>query len=167
MRLAEKTAIGVVVASLVTYTFLSYPRFYPFPDLTSVSVAPLLRLVGIQAASLNRFLIVGFGNTSRSLAISGDCAGVIILIVFIAVIFLSPYFKLTHKFTSFIFIPLVLAGNILRIFIAVILGNSVGIKAMLIFHNTAGNVFMFMWAVACYLLWLTMIGQGAHTRATA
>ena len=158
----EKTIIGLVVASIAAYALYTYPRFYPFPELTSLGVGSLLRFANLEAVSAGRYLVVTFKNVSQPLAISGECAGIIIMLVYMGVIFISPYFSLTHKFSAMVVIPLILLGNIIRIFIAVLLGHYVSVNTMLAFHNSVGNVFMFVWAIVCYLLWLSMINKGVR-----
>ena len=165
--IGEKLVIGSVIASALIYIFSSYPRFYPFPDLTSLAVGFMLRTVGFHQASSGRYLIVAFDQTAHPLAISGECAGVIVVLVFILVIFLSPYFTLAQKFASFIFLPIILFGNVLRIFIAILIGAFSSMNAMLFFHSSIGNVFMFCWAMVCYLLWLGAIKKGARQVAAA
>lgn len=158
---ADKTIVGLVLASLIAYTVFTYPAFPPLPRLTRLVVGGLLNQVGIQAAQFKTQLVVDFGRSSQAVAISADCSGAIILLVFLFVIFISPYFTIAQKFLSFWLIPLVWAGNVVRIFLAVLLGRWANIDAMLAFHNTVGNVFMFMWAIICYMLWLKMIGQNS------
>lgn len=159
MKTSKDKLIIAILLLITFYGIWYYPGYYPFPQLTSQAVGFVLRFVGVDAVALGSQMVLNFDNVTRTVAVSADCSGFLIMMVFLLTIFISPGFGRRQKLTAFIVVPIILAGNIMRIFIAIMLGRAYGIDAMLVFHNTVGNVMIFILATLCYFIWLHAVGE--------
>lgn len=159
MKTSRDNLIVAILFLLAFYAIWFYPNYYPFPQIASQSVGFILGLAGVDAVAIGSQMVVNFDNVTRTVAVSADCSGFLIMMVFLLTIFVSPGFGRRQKLTAFLIVPIIMAGNILRIFIAIILGRVYGIDTMFVFHNTVGNVMIFVLATICYFIWLHAVGE--------
>jgi exosortase/archaeosortase family protein len=167
MKKSPDKPMMAVLALMALYAVWYYPGYYPFPQLSSAAVAWLLGLAGMNAVAIGQQMVVDFGAVSRTITVSADCSGFLIMMVFLVTVFVSPGFRRRQKLMALLIVPIILAGNMFRIFAAIMLGYGYGVGVMVVFHNTLGNVFMFILATLAYFLWLYVVGQRRPPRIQA
>jgi exosortase/archaeosortase family protein len=143
-----------VVAAVLIYAIFSFPGFYPFPQITAFFASKILALFGYTVVNVGNLLVLEGFNPVR---VSGECSGIMLLLAFIITIHLLPVLKTRHKVGSLILIPVILFGNFLRIVMSMLAGVWWSPDAMIFFHNSFSQVFIFVWSIAAYLIWLHAI----------
>lgn len=154
IRIAMLTLIAVI-------GLVGYRTYYtPLPQITVRIIATIMQyFIGIIPITVNNSILLVIGGQIVSVNISYECVGAYIILLFPFVIFLTPKITLKHRFASLLFLPFLYASNIVRITLGILAGVTTGeIQAMELFHSTVGQVFMFGFLVACYLLFLSMFG---------
>lgn len=146
----------VVIGAILAYLVSQFPYFYPFPEWTSILSAALLRGIGTPAIPYQHFLVV---PNLPVLEISAECSGVVLMMIFPLIIFLIPGINIRHRLGSLLFLPILYFGNLLRIVLDVQLGLAYGTTALEFFHDTLGQVFIFLWAIIVYIVWLRIFGN--------
>lgn len=146
----------LLISIVLFYFFSNYPRFYPFPEATTHGVASMLTIFGFDATPYKNFVVV---NNFPPIEVSAECSGIILLLMFPLVILLMPHVSLPHRLAALLFLPLLFAGNILRISIDALIGIHTSPDTLIFFHNTVGQVFIFAWAIMIYILWLKTFGN--------
>jgi exosortase/archaeosortase family protein len=91
---------------------------------------------------------------NRIYELSSECCGLILFAMFFIAVFLVPNFSYKHRLIAVFFIPVIFLGNILRIAFGVIIGYHFSADASIFFHDTFGQMFIFVWVIVCFLLWL-------------
>jgi exosortase/archaeosortase family protein len=81
---------------------------------------------------------------------------VALALIFPLIIFLLPYFSLRQRIASLFFVPLLFMGNVFRIVIDVLIGVRFSTEMLIFFHDGIGQVFIFAWAIGCYIIWLSI-----------
>lgn len=98
----------------------------------------------------SNILINGFDPIS----VSAECSGIIILVAFLFTIQIMPMLTIFQKLTALLLTPIIYLGNLLRIFMSLIVGLKGSVPAMMFVHDTIGQVFLFFWAIMVYVIWL-------------
>ena len=148
-----------IIGFIVSWLTLSFPTFAPIPQIMATFVKWTLLLFGIPVAAFDRFLVVDFFGIDRIIDISAECSGIIIFSVFLFVIFITPKFKLAHRLSALLFIPLLFVGNAIRILLSVIIARTYSVDASIFFHNTLGQVLIFGFTILIFMLWLYLVGN--------
>lgn len=140
-----------IVVLLLGYAITQFPNYPVFPELTGAISAFILNTLGIFSIAKDNHLWVA---TLPQLNISAECSGVALAIIFPLIIFLLPYFPLRQRIASLFFVPILFLGNVLRIVIDVLVGIHFSTESLIFFHDGIGQVFIFAWAIGCYIIWL-------------
>jgi exosortase/archaeosortase family protein len=146
---------GLILAC-IAYLILGYPAYQPLPQITAQADAWLLNTAGIHAVSDSRYLVASFHHQDYIYELSYECCGLILFAIYIIVIFLIPKFSYKHRAVALLFLPLIFFGNILRIALGVMVGYHVSVDASIFFHDTFGQILIFIWIIACFLAWLKL-----------
>ena len=154
---------SLVILLMLLYLITRFPYFYPFPETTGWSTAQVLTLLGMQAISVENLLIV---QGLPVMEVSAECSGVVLMIIFMLVIFLIPGIKLSHRMGSVFFIPVLYFGNIIRLTIDTLAGLKFGPEALVFFHDTLGQVFIFFWTIMLYIIWLRLFDNFPREKRT-
>lgn len=146
----------LVIGLILVYLVTQFPYFYPFPEITSWSVANLLSLLGVPSLPWKNVVVA---QGLPTMEISAECSGVVLLMIFPLIIFLIPNIKLSHRLASLLFIPILYFGNVLRITMDAFVGLNFGVDKLVIFHDTVGQVFVFFWTILLYIIWLRLFNN--------
>jgi len=138
----------------VAYLIVGFPSYEPLPRITSSADAFLLNIVGVHTVNEGRFLVVSFPEADRIYELSSECCGLILFAMYFIAVFVVPNFSYKHRFIAVLFLPLIFFGNIFRIALGVVIGYHVSADASVFFHDTFGQILIFIWVIVCFLLWL-------------
>jgi len=138
----------------IAYLIIGFPSYEPLPKITSSTDAFFLNSIGINTVNIGRYLVVSFPETSRIYELSSECCGLILFSMFFIAVFLVPNFSYKHRFIAILFLPVLFLGNILRIALGIVIGYQFSADASVFFHDTFGQILIFVWVIVCFLLWL-------------
>jgi exosortase/archaeosortase family protein len=138
----------------VAYLIVGFPSYEPLPRITSNADAMVLNALGVPTINDGRFLVVSFPGVDRIYELSSECCGLILFAMYFIAIFLVPNFSYKHRFIALLFIPLIFFGNILRIAAGILIGRQFSADASVFFHDTFGQILIFVWVIVCFMLWL-------------
>ncbi len=156
-KMGHTLDIGIragLILACIAYLILGYPAYQPLPQVTAQADAWLLNAVGIHAVSYGRFLVASFPAADCIYELSYECCGLILFSIYFIVVFLVPNFSYKHRFIAVLFLPLIFLGNIVRIGLGVMVGYHISIDASIFFHDTFGQILIFIWIIVCFLAWL-------------
>jgi exosortase/archaeosortase family protein len=149
--LAIRTAL---ILSCVAYLIIGFPSYEPLPKITSHANALFLNTIGVHTVNEGRFLVVSFPTVDRIYELSSECCGLILFAMYFIAIFLVPNFSYKHRFIAVLFLPLIFFGNIFRIALGILIGYHFSVDASVFFHDTFGQILIFVWVIVCFLVWL-------------
>jgi exosortase/archaeosortase family protein len=144
----------IIILGCIAYLIVSFPAYKPIPQMTSKVNAVLLNGIGIDSTPYNSFLIVSFKNVNRIYELSAECSGLILYAMFLIGIFVVPYFSFKHRLIALLFLPILFFGNALRIMASVLVGYNFSAKSSEFFHDTFGQILIFVWVILCFIVWL-------------
>jgi exosortase/archaeosortase family protein len=143
-----------IILTCIAYLIVGYPTYEPLPKITSAADTIFLNTIGIHTVNTGRFLVVSFPSVDRIYELSFECCGLILFSMFVIAIFVVPSFSYKHRFIAMLFLPLMFFGNIFRIALGIIIGYQFSADASMFFHDTFGQILIFIWVIVCFLLWL-------------
>jgi exosortase/archaeosortase family protein len=156
-KMGHKVDIAIrasLILLSVAYLIVGFPSYEPLPKITSNADAFFLNTIGVHTINEGRFLIVSFPEANRIYELSSECCGLILFAMFFIAVFLVPNFSYKHRFIAVLFLPLIFFGNIFRIALGIIIGYHFSADASVFFHDTFGQILIFVWVIICFLLWL-------------
>jgi exosortase/archaeosortase family protein len=143
-----------LIVTVVAYLIVGFPSYEPLPKITSNADAFFLNTIGMQTITEGRFLVVSFPEVNRIYELSSECCGLLLFAMFLIAVFVVPSFSYKHRLIAVLFLPLIFFGNIFRIALGIIIGYHFSADASVFFHDTFGQIFIFIWVIACFLIWL-------------
>lgn len=143
-----------VIASIVAYMIAFYPGYEGITNTT----ARLLSVVsswylGVVPAYFNDYVIFNFKEITP-LKLSPECSGLTVVIIFIIVVWLIPNVRLKNRIYALVFVPILYFANIIRLLMAVIIGDKINVNALSIYHGTVGQLFIFVMLIACFMIFI-------------
>ena len=156
-KMGHKVDIAIrasLILVCVAYLIVGFPSYEPLPKITSNADAFFLNTIGIHTVNEGRFLVVSFSETNRIYELSSECCGLILFAMFFIAVFLVPNFSYKHRLIAVLFLPLIFFGNIFRIALGIVIGYHFSADASVFFHDTFGQILIFIWVIICFLLWL-------------
>ena len=156
-KMGHKVDIAIrasLILVCVAYLIVGFPSYEPLPKITSNADAFFLNTIGIHTVNEGRFLVVSFPETNRIYELSSECCGLILFAMFFIAVFLVPNFSYKHRLIAVLFLPLIFFGNIFRIALGIVIGYHFSADASVFFHDTFGQILIFIWVIICFLLWL-------------
>jgi exosortase/archaeosortase family protein len=156
-KMGHKVDIAIrasLILLCIAYLIIGFPSYEPLPKVTSNADAVFLNTVGLHTVNEGRFLVVSFPEANRIYELSSECCGLILFAMFFIAVFLVPNFSYKHRLIAVLFIPLIFFGNILRIALGIIIGYHFSPEASVFFHDTFGQILIFIWVIVCFLVWL-------------
>lgn len=150
----KKNTIFRVLILLILVSLLAY--FYPKYDiLTNLTIEILVVMsslyFGIMPSYYENIIFYNFGNITP-IIVSPECSGLFIIFVFLFVVWLVPNVSIKNRLYAFMLIPILFFGNILRLFIAIIIGDKFNTDALQIYHGTIGQLFIFVILISCFII---------------
>ncbi|DAC72801.1 MAG TPA: hypothetical protein DSN98_03200 [Thermoplasmata archaeon] len=143
-----------IILACVAYLIIGYPSYEPLPKITATADTFFLNTIGIHTVNTGRFIVVSFPGADRIYELSSECCGLILFEMFFIAVFLVPSFSYKHRFIAVLFLPLLFIGNIVRIALGIIIGYQISADASVFFHDTFGQILIFIWVIVCFLVWL-------------
>jgi exosortase/archaeosortase family protein len=145
-----------LILTCFAYLIIGFPSYEPLPGITSHADAVFLNTIGIHSVNEGRFLIVSFPKMNYIYELSSECCGLILFAMYFIAIFLVPSFSFKHRLIAVFILPLIFFGNIVRIALGIIVGNLISVDASMFFHDTFGQLLIFVWVIVCFILWLKL-----------
>jgi exosortase/archaeosortase family protein len=146
-KYVRTSAIMLIISTIIWF----YPRYDMLTSTTVKSVAVLSTyIIGVVPAYSNNTIMYNFGG----MTVSPECSGVIMMFVFLIVVWFIPNLSLITRIGGIILVPILYVTNILRLLIAVEIGNIYGATAVTVFHATIGQLFSFVILVGCFIMFL-------------
>src|SRR4030065_999687 len=120
----KETIFRLLVIFILT-SLLVY--FYPEYDLlTNITVKVLAIIsslyIGVIPSYYENNIFYNFGNITP-IIVSPECSGLFIIFVFLFVVWLVPNTTIKTRLYAFLLIPILFFSNVLRLFVAVVLGD--------------------------------------------
>jgi len=148
-----KYSIFIVVGIILLFLY-SAPGFKPMPQITASVNSWVLNQAGIENSVISNIIVIdGFYNVS----VSAECSGIILILIFILTIHALPFLSNKQKVSSFVLIPVLFLGNIIRLLMSILVGVYSTKEAMVFVHNSFGQVFLYIWAIGMYIVWLKVM----------
>jgi exosortase/archaeosortase family protein len=138
----------------IAYLIVGFPTYEPLPKITSSADAFFLNTIGINTVNSGRFMVVSFPQADRIYELSSECCGLILFAMYFIAIIVVPDFSYKHRFIAVLLLPLLFFGNIFRIALGIVIGYHISADASVFFHDTFGQILIFVWVILCFLLWL-------------
>lgn len=156
MSLTIKRIIEIFLSVIIILgIYLGYPNYDPLPNLTAYFVSVVLGVfIGTAPVVIGNDVLLHVDGQFMTLSVSPECTGLISMLLFIVVIFITPGINFRHKFYSIAFVPILFAVNLLRIVFEVYIGEIFSISSMVIFHSTVGQIMFFGALILCYIIFL-------------
>lgn len=150
---------GFVLSAIVIYIIAAYPKYDPFPNLTGTLMSWILSfyLDDIPMAFRN-YILVRQDDVRYGLLISPECSGLLVMLVFIIVVFMTPGLKLRHRFYSIFFIPILFIANSIRVATGVIFADLTNMNNLTVYHASIGQILMFVVMIGTYIVFLKTFG---------
>ncbi len=144
----------LVIMSTVAYLIAFYPGYESVTNMT----AKLLSVVsswylGVAPAYFNDYVIFNFKEITP-LKLSPECSGLTVITIFVIVVWLIPNVSLRSRIGAFVFIPILYFANIIRLLMAVIIGDKINVSTLSIYHGTVGQLFIFAMLVVCFMIFI-------------
>jgi exosortase/archaeosortase family protein len=140
----------------IAYLIIGFPSYEPLPRITSNADAVVLNTLGVRTVDEGRFLVVSFPTADCVYELSSECCGLILFAMYFIAIFLVPNFSYRHRLIAVLFLPLIFFGNIVRIALGILIGYFYSADASVFFHDTFGQLLIFVWVIVCFMLWLKL-----------
>jgi len=137
------------------YASLNLP-LEPLEILTAKLVATCLSMLGLSV-DVNRN-VVSLNSPTFAAIIGRDCLGIKLTIAFLALCWASPV-SLKKKIMSFSFIPLIYAGNLLRIILVFSAVAKYGVEVFPIVHDLFFSLFSIVLLIVLWLGWFSLISD--------
>jgi len=161
-RYIQLTALGTIFVLTVSGILNG---FKPMPEITTYFVAKMFYVfTGVMPAIVDSSMLLNIDGEIIVLDVSMECSGLIVMLLFAFVMFLTPHIKLSHRFGSLMFIPALYLVNIFRIVSEILLGNASNIHYMQLYHSSVGQVTFFGAMIVAYLGFLYMFGYLGNVR---
>lgn len=144
-----------IIASTVAYLIAFYPGYENITNTT----AKLLSVVsswylGVAPAYFSDYVIFNFKEITP-LKLSPECSGLTVITIFIIVIWLIQNVSLRSRIEAFIFVPILYFANVIRLLMAVIIGDKINVSALSVYHGTVGQLFIFVVLVTCFMIFIS------------
>jgi exosortase/archaeosortase family protein len=142
--------------SIIIFLILLLINFYPEYDLlTNITV----KLLAIVSSLYFGFIPIYSKNTIfynfesiTPIVVSPECSGLFVIFVFLFVVWLVPNVSIKNRLYAFGLVPILFFGNILRLFIAIVVGDKFNTDALQIYHGTIGQLFIFIILISCFIM---------------
>jgi exosortase/archaeosortase family protein len=149
----------LVVFFLVSWmVFGSLNGYWPLPQITALLISFYSKWLGVETVYYKGELIAPVQGYDRVFSISGECAGIFVIAVFILLLLIPKQTTLRFKVMGFLAVLVLMILNSLRIFATLYGADKYGEEfSVNIIHNVLGNVFIFI-AVAITMVlvfWLS------------
>lgn len=148
-------ALGLIFLGIYSNKIIIY---YLTKTIKLISLS--LKLFGLESYPKNNLLLVTSPNSNKIIDISIECSGILLLLLFSSICGLSPNMDFKKKLIGIPFISLLYLGNIVRVVINILFGFYFSFDLLTFFHNTIGNIMIFIWLFLLYFCWMHCIGFG-------
>lgn len=151
----ENIIRGFVLAVMIGIIVYFYPKYDILTNFTVKVVVLLSSLyLGIVPAYYENNIFYNFHGSTTTLTISPECTGLFVILMFLSVVWVVPNVSLKNRIYAFIFAPIIYLSNIIRLLIAVIIGDKMNTDALVLFHGTAGQLFIFLVLIGCFVVFI-------------
>lgn len=154
--LNEKKIRSIVLLILVGYIVTFYPSYKDLTSLTVSSLAIVSSLyIGVIPVHGTNDIFFNF-NGITPLIVSPECSGLTVITVFTAIVWLVPGISIKRRIYALLLIPVLFAVNVLRLLMAVIIGDKINVNALSIYHGTLGQLFIFVAMISCFVIFMAL-----------
>jgi len=156
MNIYRKT---IVLSIFLSFVILSYTENEFLSELTTQLVATVLSyFVGIIPATAGNILFLKMDDQIVPILITFGCTGFMFISVYTLIMFVMPGISLKHRLISLLVLPIIYLSNIARVVVGIMLGVHTNIPLMVLFHDTVGQVFVFIFMTGMLLIFLNIFG---------
>ncbi len=140
---------------LYLYTSLNLP-LGRFEVLTARLIANLLSMVGLNVSIEGN--MISLNSPTFAAIIGRECLGIKLILAFLALCWATPV-SVKKKMMSFLFLPLIYTGNLLRIVLIFLVVAEYGVEVFPIAHDLFFSLFSLVLLVIFWLGWLSLISD--------
>jgi exosortase/archaeosortase family protein len=157
--------IKLLLFSIPMYVLLTFSQvMLPLQSAVSSNTVFLLRLMGFDAGTQGLFISISGANPFIFL-VSEDCTGWKSMLFLIALVSAVPAVAMRKRLTGFLIgIPIIYAGNLARIILVVIIEQSFGLPAAILFHDVLWQLGLIALVLAVWLAWFLWVRKAGHTK---
>ena len=148
---------GTVMFTIVGYVIITYPGYEPFTTIAASLMTWMLSLY-FESWSYGNHMVFTDSGKYYGFITSPECSGVLVMLVFLFVVFMTPNIKLKHRFYSIAFLPILFILNSIRVLFGIMLADLTTMSNLSFYHATIGQVFMFVSMIVIYVMFLRMFG---------
>jgi exosortase/archaeosortase family protein len=148
-------AMKLLVFVIPLYIILAFSQILaPLQAAVSYNIIFLLRAIGLDAAGQGMFISIGGSNPFLFL-ISEDCTGWKSMLLLTALMCAVPAITPGKRLIGLLIgIPVVYAGNLVRIMIVVMIQQSSGLATAMVFHDYLWQLGLIILVLAEWFIWL-------------
>ncbi len=165
MKIENKFKLGfnlLFILIIFSYAVISFPNYYPFPQITGSLISKTLEYFGIPTYHYKDYVIVFIKDYNYAIQLSAECSGIILFMMFLVVVFIIPEYSIKQKLFAVPFVILLFFINALRIIIGIILSREFGSNILVIFHDTVGQAIIFFAVITSFIVWLKVTKSFPH-----
>lgn len=148
---------ATVMLSITGYVVVTYPSYEPFTTIAASLMTWMLSLY-FDAWSYGNHMVFFDSGKYYGFVTSPECSGVLVMLVFLFVVFMTPNIKLQHRFYSMVFLPILFILNSVRVLFGIILADLTTMSNLSFYHATIGQIFMFLSMIVVYVVYLRIFG---------
>jgi len=152
--------LKILIFAIPLHFILVFPGIlFPFQEMVSMNVHFLLNFMGLEAAR-DGFLLTIAGGNPFVFFISGDCTGWKSVLFLTALIFAVPGVLRKKRFIGLAAgMPLIYAGNIIRILVVVGTQQAFGTSAANLIHDYLWQAGLIALVLVIWISWLVWAGK--------
>jgi exosortase/archaeosortase family protein len=161
--------IKILLFSIPMYVLLAFSQILlPLQAAVSSNTVFLLRLMGFDAGVQSLFISIS-GANPFIFVVSEDCTGWKSMLFLIALVSAVPAVEMRKRLAGFLIgLPVIYAGNLVRIILVVIIEQSFGLQAAMLFHDVlwqAGLIALVLAVWTLWFMWARKAGRAKPKRA--
>lgn len=143
-----------VIGAIVSWLIFAYPIYNPFQKITISALKFFLTLIKIKTTNVQNYIVVQFSDI-KIFKLSIECAGVVLIAIFLIGIFITPNIQFMIRLLGLLFVPIIFLANIARIMMTIIVADY-SPKISIFVHNSVGQLFILGVAVICYVYFIKL-----------
>lgn len=143
-----------VITTLILLILYFYPKYDILTNLTIKILAISSSLYfGIVPIYYGNTIFLNFGNITP-LVVSPECSGIFLIFVFLLVVWFVPNIDIKNRLYAFMLVPIIISSNIIRLLVAIIIGDKFNTDVLRLYHGTIGQLFIFVVLIGCFIIFI-------------
>jgi len=143
-----------VITILIIALLYFYPKYDILVEYITQSVVFLYSLYfKIEPVYYGNTIFLNF-DTIILLTVSPECSGLIVIFIFLFVVWMIPKVSIQHRLIGSLLIIVILLGNVFRLFIDILVGNTFNVDILRIYHSTISQLFILVILCGCFIIFM-------------